>query len=100
MKTKAVLKFVAIFLGIAGILLALLMPKLNRARISANEGSAIQTIRVLYAIQNHFQSQCLVDQNRNGVGEYGYFQELTGVALLRGKNVKADPLRSPKKWDS
>lgn len=57
-----------------------------RSRITANEGSAIGTLKGIANAQCMFQNQIQVDQNSNGSGEFGIFAEITGAAKLRGKN--------------
>lgn len=69
-----------------GIVAAVAVPALIRARLKANESSAIATLRTIATSQAMFQSAGVLDQNENGSGEYGFLQELTGQQNLRGKN--------------
>ncbi len=51
--------------------------------MSANETAAVGTLRTLIASQVQFRGASIVDQDNDGTGEYGFFQELTGVAPPR-----------------
>jgi len=55
----------------------------SEARISANENAAIATLRFIAASQQQFQACCAVDTDADGGGEYGFFGELAGSAVLR-----------------
>lgn len=52
----------------------------------ANETSAISTLRNLTSAQAQFQAAALVDEDRDGVGEYATFGELSGARRLRGSD--------------
>ncbi|BBM86026.1 DUF3352 domain-containing protein [Candidatus Uabimicrobium amorphum] len=69
-----------------GITAAIAVPAVLRARLKANEASAIATLRTISSSQAMFQSSAVLDQNENGTGEYGFLQELSGQQNLRGKN--------------
>ncbi len=56
-----------------------------------NSVFAIGTLKSLGTFQEDFKGQVLVDQDRDGVGEYGTFQELAGCAPCRGTGIIADP---------
>ena len=56
-----------------------------------NEKYAIQNLKLLFDAQTSFQSLCLVDQDKNGIGEYGALQELAGTLPLRGKATFLSP---------
>lgn len=66
------------------IILAIAIPGLLRARLSANEGAASATLRSLASAQTSFLKSASVDQDNDGSGEYGVFNELTGATTLRG----------------
>lgn len=57
---------------------------LVRVRIAANEGKAIATLHALYLEQARFQKAALVDQDEDGIGEYGLINELAGIVPGRG----------------
>ncbi len=73
-----------IVVAIIAIIAAIAIPGLLRARISANESSTIGTLRSLSTAQTQFQGQAVVDADGDGVGEFGYFGELSGNSGLRG----------------
>jgi prepilin-type N-terminal cleavage/methylation domain-containing protein len=80
-----------IVVAIIAIIAAIAIPGLLRARIAANEGSASASMRSLAAAQEQFKKGVSVDQDQSGTGEYGVFNELTGVANRRGVDVVAFP---------
>jgi prepilin-type N-terminal cleavage/methylation domain-containing protein len=80
-----------IVVAIIAIIAAIAIPGLLRARISANEGSAIGAMRTLSTSQAQFQSQAQVDQDADGQGEYGVLGELSGGVAIRTKGITANP---------
>ena len=80
-----------IVVAIIAIIAAIAIPNILRARMSANEGSAIGTLRNLATAEQTFQSNNIVDQDEDGTGEYGVFNELTGAQGCRtnGANTKS-----------
>jgi len=66
------------------------------ARRSANMSSAIATLHSLTAAQAEFRRAAEVDQDADGKGEYGFFQEMLGLAPARGRGVKLDPPYLPR----
>jgi prepilin-type N-terminal cleavage/methylation domain-containing protein len=73
-----------IVVAIIAIIAAIAIPQLLRSRISSNETAAIGTLTTLRTVQAQFQQAIVVDQNGNGIGEYGLFQELSGQEIPRG----------------
>ena len=71
-----------IVVAIIAIIAAIAIPQLLRSRISSNETAAIGTLTTLRTVQAQFQQAVIVDQNGNGIGEYGLFQELSGQEIL------------------
>jgi hypothetical protein len=57
---------------------------LSKARMRANETSAIGTLKCISAGQEQFRCSTSVDQNSNGMGEYGLLGELAGGREYRG----------------
>ena len=80
-----------IVIAIIAIIAAIAIPGLLRARISANEGSAIGSLRTLSTSQAQFQSQNPVDQDGDGTGEFALLGELTGTSAMRSNGSMADP---------
>lgn len=73
--------------GVACItLFALAVPNFHSGpcRGGHNETAAISTLRNLHSAQEQFREACRVDEDGDGVGEYGTFLELSGAATLRG----------------
>jgi len=73
-----------IVVAIIAIIAAIAIPQLLRSRISSNETAAIGTLTTLRTVQAQFQQAICVDQDGNGIGEYGLFQELAGAEIPRG----------------
>ncbi|MHC4972975.1 MAG: type II secretion system protein [Planctomycetota bacterium] len=76
-----------IVIAIIAIIAAIAIPNLLSARLSSNEAAAIATLRNIISAQAQFQTTGRADENVNGVGEYGYFSELSGGAGVRGGAV-------------
>jgi prepilin-type N-terminal cleavage/methylation domain-containing protein len=72
-----------IVVAIIAIIAAIAIPGLLRARISANEGSCSAGMRSLASAQTNFAKSNSVDQDNDGTGEYGVFNELTGATNRR-----------------
>lgn len=80
-----------IVVAIIAIIAAIAIPQLLRSRISSNETAAIGTMTTLRTVQAQFQQAIVVDQNVNGIGEYGLFQELAGAETPRGATAPRTP---------
>jgi len=80
-----------IVVAIIAIIAAIAIPGLLRAKISANEGSAIGSLRTLATAQEEFRQGAIVDQDSDGQGEYGFLQELAGTQNTRGGSAKVVP---------
>ncbi len=72
-----------IVVAIIAIIASVAIPKLMSARLAANEGAAIATLRSLSSAQAQIQSSSAIDTDADGGGEYGYFGELSGADPLR-----------------
>ncbi|MBN2491257.1 MAG: DUF2950 family protein [Planctomycetes bacterium] len=72
-----------IVVAIIAIIASIAIPNLLSARLSANETAAIATLRNLISAQAQFQTGSRVDTDADGMGEYGYFGELSGGTHLR-----------------
>ncbi len=72
-----------IVVTIISILTAIAIPSLISSRISANETSAIATLRNIASAQVQFQATAKVDVDGDGAGEFGFFRELAGATPLR-----------------
>ncbi|MFM7297023.1 MAG: type IV pilin protein [Planctomycetota bacterium] len=78
-----------IVVGIIAILAAVALPRLAAARQSANESAAIATLRALMSAQAQVQSAAAIDTDADGMGEFGSFAELAGIAPVRVSNAGA-----------
>jgi len=72
-----------IVIAIIAIIAAIAIPSLLRSQMSANETAAIGTLRTLVASESQFRGAAVVDQDNDGTGEYGFFQELAGAVAPR-----------------
>jgi len=72
-----------IVVAVVAILAAIAIPNLIAGRINANESAAIATLRNLMATQMQARVSGIIDSDHNGVGEYGFFQELSGTRSTR-----------------
>ena len=76
-----------IVVAIIAIIASIAIPSLMRARISANEGYAISSMRTLSSAQISFQAGCYQDADGDGVGDFGTLAQLLnpdGVAGVPG----------------
>ena len=72
-----------IVVAIIAIIAAIAIPNLLAARLSANETSAISTLRNITSCQGQFQTSAKADVDSDGTGEFGMFRELSGGANVR-----------------
>lgn len=84
-----------IVIAIIAIIASIAIPNLLSARVSANETSAIATLRNISSAQAQYQSSGRGDRDGDGEGEYGFFAELSGLLPPRGAaNVIVPPALS------
>ncbi len=79
-------------IAIPAIIAAIAIPNLLESRKTANESAAVATLKsgVLPA-QIQFQAGGYMDQDRDGTGEYGFFQELAGGPIAgQGADLKVN----------
>jgi len=72
-----------IVVAIIAIIASIAIPNLLSARLSANESAAIATLRNLVSSQAEIQSQGAIDQDTDGIGEHGWFTEMSGAVNMR-----------------
>jgi prepilin-type N-terminal cleavage/methylation domain-containing protein len=77
--------------AIIAIIAAMAIPKLQSARVAADESAAIGTLRSIYAAQIQIQASRLIDTNADGMPEYGFLGEMTGAAPARVSGVGGAP---------
>ena len=68
-------------------------PAKQKSRRHANEAAAIRTLLNLSSSQAQTQASGVIDVDRDGMGEYGYFAEMAGTINLRGSGKKLGPSR-------
>lgn len=74
-----------IVVAIIAIVASIAIPNLLSARLNANESAAIATLRNISSAQAQFQAGAKTDVDTDGTGEFGYFAELAGGKIPRGK---------------
>jgi len=80
----------------AGVIAATAIPNACGVVCSGHpEVSAIATLRVICSSQHQFREQRHLDLDRDGHGEFGCIQELSGHARLRGGREALDPWLLP-----
>lgn len=67
------------------------IPNLLSSRLTANESSAIATLRTIVSAQAQALTRNAVDFDSDGRGEYLYLAELSGSVNLRGTAIPLDP---------
>ena len=80
-----------IVIAIIAIIALIAIPNLLSSRLVANETSTIGSLRSLASAQAEFQARQIVDQDSDGLGEYGFLQELAGSVFPRGAAAAIDP---------
>jgi len=80
-----------IVIAIIAIIALIAIPNLLSSRLVANETSTIGTLRSLSSAQAEFQARQIVDQDSDGLGEYGFLVELAGSVIPRGAAITLDP---------
>jgi len=73
-----------IVIAIIAIIAAIAIPSLLRSRIAANEVAAIGALRSLLSAEEEFRMADIIDQDADGAGEYGFYQELCGTIAPPG----------------
>ena len=85
-----------IVIAIIAIIAAIAIPNLLVARATANETTAIATLRAISSAQAQFQGGARADEDFDGVGEYGTFAELSAADGVRvGTAAQKPPIQPP-----
>lgn len=63
----------------------------SQSRMRSHERVAADTLRALAAAQSTFVARCIVDQDGDGAGEYGFLRELTGACVPRTRIMPLPP---------
>lgn len=82
-----------IVIAIIAIIASMSIPSLVRSRLSANESSAIATLRTVATVQAQVRNRSFIDLDSDGAGEYAFFGELSGTVAPR--NNAGNPLAPP-----
>src|SRR6185436_19861479 len=65
------------------IIASIALPNLIAARITSDESAAISTLKSIVSAQAVTKTTGAIDQDVDGVGEYGWFGEMGGVVGIR-----------------
>jgi len=76
-----------IVVAIIAIIAAVALPNLMRSRVGACESSALGSLKSISVGQLSFKNAHAVDLNKDGVGEFGFLEELSGQGALRVDNA-------------
>ena len=80
-----------IVVAVIVIIASMAIPNLLSSRLTANESSAIGTLRTIISAQAQAQTRGAIDSDTDGIGEYLYLAELSGRVNLRGTALTLDP---------
>jgi prepilin-type N-terminal cleavage/methylation domain-containing protein len=80
-----------IVVAIIAIIAAIAIPNLLSARLNANETAAIATLRNISSAQAQFQASAHADEDSDGTGEFGVFDELSGGEQVRSTGTFIQP---------
>ena len=70
------------------VIAAIAIPNLMESRVSANEAAAAATLKAaVFAAQIQFQAGGYNDADSNGVGRFGFIDEMSGNVAVTGANV-------------
>lgn len=86
-----------VVVAVVSVIASIALPNLLASRVTANESSAIATLRSVVTANSQFKSQVAVDRNSNGVGEYGYLAEMAGTVVKRDTATPSQPPTLPRK---
>lgn len=75
-----------IVIAIIAVLTSFAIPRFLGARRSANETSAIATMRAIVSAQMNLQAAGSIDTNADGQSEFGYLAEMAGLVPARVVN--------------
>ena len=94
------IRLILLVVAVSGLLIAtVLVPWIRDKRIRENESSAVGALRFVAVSQAQFQAAAIVDQDRDGVGEFGFFTELSGELGYRLQTgTSAGPVSPPFIW--
>ena len=74
---------IMIVVAVISIVATIALPNFLSARGRANETAAVTNLKQIRTAQAQFQSGVYVDQDADGIGEFGFFRELGGAVGVR-----------------
>ncbi|MFO0985393.1 MAG: prepilin-type N-terminal cleavage/methylation domain-containing protein [Planctomycetota bacterium] len=86
-----------VVVAVISVIASIALPNLLASRITANESSAIATMRSVITANAQFRSQVAIDRNQNGNGEYAFMAEMAGVVNKRDTLTPNQPPTLPRK---
>lgn len=87
-----------IVVTLIAIVLSIAIPSIVAARLSANESATAASLRTLWIGQAQFQRSVYADVDHDGIGEFGFLRELSGLVGVRETDdgsVTGSPARPP-----
>ena len=85
-----------IVVAIIATIAAIAIPTLISARLSSNEAAAIATLKNIVSAQAVTRTSGVIDQDVDGIGEYGWFAEMGGAVNVRDSaGPNTGPLLNP-----
>lgn len=82
---------IMIVIAIIGLIAAIAIPSFLRSKVAANEIAAIEVLRGLFTAEEAFRLADIIDQDGDGAGEFGFFQELCGRVAPPGHVTPVSP---------
>jgi hypothetical protein len=86
--------------GLSGLAMvaAVAIPSMHAARLKANEGAAIASLRSIYTAQETFRTNVIRDLDQDGDGEYAFIGELLGNARPGEERTRAHRALMSGQW--
>lgn len=80
-----------VVISVIVILASIAIPNLLSGKSTANQTAAVATLRNLITAQAQLQASGVIDVDRDGRGEFGYFGEISGELPVRGSAYRLAP---------
>jgi prepilin-type N-terminal cleavage/methylation domain-containing protein len=80
-----------IVVTVIAILASIAVPNYLGSRIVGNEAAVISTMRQISASELIARETRVIDVDRNGIGEFGFLGELSGLTAMRGSGIQLRP---------
>ncbi len=72
-----------IVVAIIAVIAAIAIPNMMAARLGSNESAAIASLKSIVSAQAVTRTTAVIDQDVDGLGEYGWFAEMGGLIQVR-----------------